>query len=132
MSKSSAGVNNINAEEISGLAISLPSLPEQTEIVKRVESLFAMADSIEERYKAARVKVGSLEPALLAKAFRGELVAQDPNDESASVLLERIKADRAAHDEKPARQSRAKNAALLAAESGPAYAAQAKRTRTKS
>ena len=62
------------------------------EIVRRVETLFAYADRLEARYTAARAQVERLTPALLAKAFRGELVPQDPNDEPASVLLERIRA----------------------------------------
>jgi type I restriction enzyme S subunit len=58
--------------------------------------LFAYADRLETRYVAARAQVDRLTPALLAKAFRGELVPQDPDDEPASVLLERIRAARAA------------------------------------
>lgn len=72
-------------------AVPLPPLPEQKEIVRRVEALFALADKIETRYKKAQTQVDKLTPSILAKAFRGELVPQDPNDEPASVLLERIK-----------------------------------------
>ena len=89
--RSTSGVNNINTEEIKALEISLPTLEEQQEIIRRVEALFAKADRIEAQYKNARQQVDRLTPALLAKAFRGELVPQDPNDESASVLLERVK-----------------------------------------
>ncbi len=73
----------------------IPSLEEQHEIVRRVEALFAFADRLEARTTAARKQVDTLTPALLAKAFRGELVPQDPNDEPASALLERIRAERA-------------------------------------
>jgi type I restriction enzyme S subunit len=79
---------------------------EQHEIVRRIEALFAYADRLETRYTAARAQVDRLTPTLLAKAFRGELVPQDPNDEPASVLLERIRATRAAADEKPPRKVR--------------------------
>jgi type I restriction enzyme S subunit len=72
----------------------LPPLREQHEIIRRVETLFAYADRLEARYTAARIQVEHLTPALLAKAFRGELVPQDPNDEPASILLERIRAAR--------------------------------------
>ncbi|MFM2432516.1 MAG: hypothetical protein RLZZ511_3730, partial [Cyanobacteriota bacterium] len=81
-------------EEIRSLGISLPPLEEQHEIVRRVETLFAKADRIEAQYQKARQAVDRLTPALLAKAFRGELVPQDPNDEPASVLLEKIKAEK--------------------------------------
>ena len=68
----------------------VPPLAEQQEIVRRVEALFALADQIEARYAKAKAYVEKLTQSTLAKAFRGELVPQDPNDEPASVLLERI------------------------------------------
>lgn len=85
---------NINLGILSEIAFKLPSLPEQTEIVRRVEILFAFADRLEARLASARRQVGQLTPALLAKAFRGELVAQDPADEPAAELLKRIAAQR--------------------------------------
>jgi hypothetical protein len=62
--------------------------------VRRVESFFALADQIEARYAKAKAPVDKLTQSIIAKAFRGELVPQDPNDEPASVLLERIRAER--------------------------------------
>ena len=73
-----------------GFIIPTPPLPEQQEIVRRVEALFVFADRIEARLTEARAQVERLTPATLAKAFRGELVPQDPNDEPASVLLQRL------------------------------------------
>lgn len=87
---------NINLKVLSGLVFPMPSLTEQTEIVRRVEQLFAFADQLEAKVAAAKSRIDHLTQSILAKAFRGELVAQDPNDEPASVLLERIKAQRAA------------------------------------
>ena len=69
-------------------------LEEQHEIVRRVEALFKIADSIEKRYEKAKAHVKKLTQSILAKAFRGELVPQDPNDEPASELLKRIQAER--------------------------------------
>lgn len=86
---------NLNQNVINNLKIYFPSLAEQTEIVRRVEQLFAFADQLDVRVKAAKARIDRLTQSILAKAFRGELVPQDPNDESASVLLERIKAQRA-------------------------------------
>ncbi|MCU0835837.1 MAG: restriction endonuclease subunit S [Chromatiaceae bacterium] len=86
----------LNLSELGGTQIALPSHEEQAEIIRRVETLFTYADRLEARYAAARVRVAGLTPALLDKAFRGELVPQDPRDEPASVLLERIRAARAA------------------------------------
>lgn len=88
--RSTSGVNNINSEEIRSIEVKLPGIDEQLEIVRRVESLFAYADRLEARYTVARAHVDQLTPSLLDKAFRGELVPQDPNDEPAEKLLERI------------------------------------------
>lgn len=79
---------------IKELAIWVPSLKEQTEIVRRVETLFAFADRLEARLKTAQTAADRLTPALLAKAFRGELVPQDPNDEPAAELLKRLATSR--------------------------------------
>lgn len=88
----SAMQNMAAIKVIRQIPIRVPSLKEQTEIVRRVEALFACSDRLEACYTAARAQVEKLTPATLAKAFRGELVPQDPNDEPASVLLKRIKA----------------------------------------
>jgi type I restriction enzyme S subunit len=85
----------LTLEDIREVQIQAPLRDEQDEIVRRVEVLFAYADRLEARYTAARAQFERLTPTLLAKAFRGELVPQDPNDEPASVLLERIRAARA-------------------------------------
>lgn len=80
----------INIEDLRTLPLSLPPIEEQTEIVRRVETLFAFADRLEARLAQAQTAATRLTPALLAKAFRGELVPQDPNDEPASELLRRL------------------------------------------
>lgn len=85
---------NLNLQKVKNFAIPLPSLEEQSEIVRRVEKLFAFADRLEERLSQAQAAVQKLTPALLAKAFRGELVPQDPNDEPASELLKRLQESR--------------------------------------
>lgn len=81
---------------LGNIEIVLPPPEEQTEIVRQVAQLFAFADQLETRVKAAQARIDYLTQSVLAKAFRGELVSQDPSDESARVLLERIKAQRAA------------------------------------
>ncbi|MBU0523608.1 MAG: restriction endonuclease subunit S [Gammaproteobacteria bacterium] len=86
----------INQQTVMNAPIFLPSLQEQTEIVRRVEQLFAFADQLEAKVASAKNRIDHLAQSILAKAFRGELVPQDPNDEPASVLLERIKAQRTA------------------------------------
>lgn len=91
----------INIEDLRNLPVRVPSMEEQKEIVRRVGFLHAYADRFEARYAAARAQVERLTPALLAKAFRGELVPQDPSDEPASALLERIRTARATDNAKP-------------------------------
>ncbi len=89
-------IAHLGAGRFGTVEFPVPPLDEQLEIVRRVETLFALADRIEARYQAISERVDKLTQSLLAKAFRGELVPQDPNDEPASVLLERIRAQRAA------------------------------------
>jgi type I restriction enzyme S subunit len=81
----------ISGQKIYSLPFRLPSIEEQTEIVRRVETLFAFADHLEARLQSAQTVAERLTPALLAKAFRGELVPQDPNDETATELLRRLR-----------------------------------------
>ncbi|MEW6462291.1 MAG: restriction endonuclease subunit S [Pseudomonadota bacterium] len=87
---------NLNLNKVREISIRLPSLAEQTEIIRRVEQLFAFADQLETKVASAKSRIDHLTQSILAKAFRGELVPQDPSDEPASVLLERIKTQRAA------------------------------------
>lgn len=84
----------LNAERVGQTFIAIPPLEEQQEIVRKVEKLFAFSDKLEARYAKAKTMIDKLPQSILAKAFRGELVPQDPNDEPASVLLERIKKEK--------------------------------------
>ncbi len=87
-------IKHLTGKALASYRFPLPSLAEQMEIVRRVEALFALADQIEARFAKAKASVDQITQSILAKAFRGELVPPDPNDEPASVLLERIKAER--------------------------------------
>ena len=94
---STRGVNihHIGKQNMARFPVAVPNADEQTEIVRRVETLFALADRLEARLAQAQTAATRLTPALLAKAFRGELVPQDPNDEPAAELLRRLQAERA-------------------------------------
>ncbi|EPT8080868.1 restriction endonuclease subunit S [Vibrio vulnificus] len=83
-------VKNIRSELVKEAKVQLPTLSEQKEIVRLVDQYFAFADTIEAQVKKAQARVDNLTQSILAKAFRGELVPQDPNDEPADKLLERI------------------------------------------
>lgn len=83
-------IKNLHLRDMRVLAVPFPPLNEQEEIVRRVEALFAVANRVEANYKAARILVYQLETTLLTKAFRGQLVPQDANDEPADRILEQI------------------------------------------
>jgi len=101
-----SGPQALNCQRVRELPFVLPPLDEQSEIVRRVEALFALADKIEARVQAATARVEKITQAILAKAFRGELVpteaelahAENRPYEPATALLARIRADRAAND----------------------------------
>jgi hypothetical protein len=76
------------------MQVILPPLEEQKEIVLKIKSLFKVADLIQQQYQQTKGATDQLDQSILAEAFRGALVPQDPNDEPASVLLERIRTER--------------------------------------
>jgi len=90
---------NVSLADVRDFPIPLPPVPEQQEIVRRVEKLFALADQIEARFAEGRRRVDAITQSLLAKAFSGELVpteyelakAEGRSFESAEELLKRIK-----------------------------------------
>lgn len=84
--KSSAGINNINSKEIGDINISVPSIKEQVEIVRILDSLFEKEQKAKELYDVID-KIDLIKKAVLARAFRGELGTNDPNDEPAIELL---------------------------------------------
>ena len=98
----------INMRDIKSFKIPMPCYDEQTEIVRRVEQLYAHADTIEKQVEAAQTRVNNLTQSILAKAFRGELTEQWRRDNpelisgenSAEALLEKIKSERAIMDGK--------------------------------
>jgi type I restriction enzyme, S subunit len=81
----------LNLADVRRVPIPLPSLKEQDEIVRRADDLLALAENLDHRCATAGACVERLTPSVLAKAFRGELVPRDPNDEPAGSMLERIR-----------------------------------------
>ncbi len=92
---SGSGPKALNCQRVREIDFILPPFQEQKEIVRQVDKLFVLADKVEAHYQKAKDRVDKLSQSVLAKAFRGELVPQDPNDEPAEKLLERILAEKA-------------------------------------
>lgn len=95
---------HISSNDILTTPLPLPSVAEQREIARCLETAFAWIDRLAAEAASAHKLIDHLDQAVLAKAFRGELVPQDPNDEPASVLLERIRAERAKGTDKSTRR----------------------------
>jgi len=93
--KSTSGVNNINSGEIRALIIPVVGLKEQSVIVGLLEEQLSVIDSSMFNVENNLIKSEALRQSILKKAFSGQLVPQDPNDEPASLLLERIAAEKA-------------------------------------
>jgi type I restriction enzyme S subunit len=106
---------NFNLDDIRAMAIPIPPLSEQREIMRRVESLFALLDTLDRRVAAASARAHALTQSILAKAFRGELVpteaelarAEGRDYESAQALLARIQSEHAASAPTPKGRHRA-------------------------
>lgn len=100
----------INIEDLKRLPVPLPPVAEQSRIAAAVvQSLGAGEETLKEAQRSHR-RLQRLRQSILKWAFEGKLVDQDPNDEPASVLLARIKAERAAADSAPTKPARGRRA----------------------
>jgi type I restriction enzyme S subunit len=90
------GIHHLGSSRLAEWEIPECGINQQSAIVDEVERSFSLVDAAYARLSAHGHQARALRHAILARAFRGELVAQDPEDEGASVLLERIAVDRAA------------------------------------
>ncbi len=88
--KGSAIPNMVGVDVLKKIPLPIPSVPEQMEILKRMESLFSKIDAIELRYQKLKEKIDQLPQTILHKAFKGELVPQLPTDGDAKDLLKEI------------------------------------------
>jgi type I restriction enzyme S subunit len=116
---SSTAQQAIYIKDMRGFPVAIPPHSEQQEIVRRVEAFFAFADQIEVRYTKAKAHVDKLTQSVLAKAFRGELVPQDPNDEPAEELLRRIREQRLTADASATTRKRRVNAGKRTGQTEP-------------
>ena len=96
--RTTAGIYKINQQHILSFFVPLPSLTEQAEIVHLLKSYIRVAKVLETEIESALSRAVMLRQSILNDAFSGRLVPQDPNDEPATALLERIQAEKASHD----------------------------------
>ena len=89
-----SGMDNVSLGDIKQIIFPLPPLNEQKRIISKIEELFSKIDYIKSLTPLADSKLDLLKTSILKQAFEGKLVPQDPNDEPASVLLERIKKEK--------------------------------------
>lgn len=87
---SGTGPQALNCQRVRELPLYLPPIAEQREIIRQIERLFMFLERLEDTLDSAFTFVEQITPSLLAKAFRGELIPQDPNEESAAESIARL------------------------------------------
>jgi len=118
-------IQHLPQEKLLEVAVPLPPAAEQERIVAEVDRHLSRADALAASIAQSKRRAQRLRRAILAAAFQGRLVPQDPNDEPASVLLDRIRAQAATAEAATASVSRrgrppAQPAAPVASASPPA------------
>jgi type I restriction enzyme S subunit len=93
--RTTAGQVGVSGTDIKSAPVPVPPYPEQLAITETVQEKFSQIDAMEAEVERGLARASRLRQAILKAAFAGKLVPQDPNDEPASVLLERIRAERA-------------------------------------
>ncbi|MGV0846204.1 restriction endonuclease subunit S [Empedobacter falsenii] len=116
MSNNTSGVNlpRVSTKYIENYLVPLPSIEEQNQIVKEIESRLSVCDAVEQQIKESLSQAEALRQSILKKAFEGTLLTeeeidackQEPHYEPASILLEKIKAEKEAN--KPAKKKTTK------------------------
>jgi type I restriction enzyme S subunit len=104
VASSSAGLHTLSITKVAGIPLPVPSHAEAERIVVHIEEAFDWIERVSRERDKATTLLDHLDRGLLGKAFRGELVPQDPTDEPAEQLLERIRSERGA--QAPARRGR--------------------------
>lgn len=96
VASSTSGLYTLSVGKVSVLPVPVPPLAEQHRIVAEVERRLSIIDNLEATLESKLAQSGRLRQSILKRAFEGKLVPQDPNDEPATILLDRIKQERQA------------------------------------
>ncbi len=107
--RTTAGIYKVNQGMLNEVRLPLPPREEQARIVAEVERQMSFVEACERAVNASLERSAALRRSVLKAAFEGRLVPQDPTDEPASVLLERIRAERAAAPKAKTRRAKAKS-----------------------
>src|SRR5207247_2087113 len=94
--KQTTNLASINMTKLGALPVPIPPFSEQDRIVAEIDRRFSVLDAMNHEVEAGLARAARLRQSILKRAFEGKLAPQDPNDEPASVLLERIRTARAA------------------------------------
>jgi type I restriction enzyme S subunit len=115
--RTTAGQSGVSGGDIRQIPLSLPPLEDQERIACEVERRSLVIDSLQASLAVALVRADRLRQSVLKRAFEGKLVPQDSNDEAASILLDRIRAERVRAPSTNRRRSpRSRGAEAMAAE----------------
>jgi type I restriction enzyme, S subunit len=90
----SDSMRNISQQKVKELRLRVPPPDEQPRIVAAIEQQLSLIESLRAAVDSVQKRRAALRRAILGRAFRGDLVPQDPHDESASLLLARIRTER--------------------------------------
>lgn len=116
--KQTTNLASIDKSKLSKFPVPVAAAAEQRALHAMLAEQLGALDRVGEIARSASSRLAALDQALLAKAFRGELVPQEPTDEPASVLLERIRAERAAAGDGKVKRGRKAAGGAVAARTG--------------
>ena len=88
--KSSAGIHNINSQELGSITINVPTIYEQSAIIAVLNNLLAKGQQAKEAAEAVLIQIDTMKKAILARAFRGELGTNDPAEEWAGEMVKTV------------------------------------------
>ncbi|AUY49231.1 restriction endonuclease subunit S [Streptomyces sp. CB01881] len=111
-------IAHLSSKRLKNVEFPIPPLEEQKRLVQRCEELLTDSDALERALKHGLARAQSLRKAILGRAFTGTLVPQDPKDEPASALFDRIRAEQAASGKGAARRARSPRKTERATKSG--------------